>query len=252
MGAAPDDDIGDETLDELIRGRIRVWQPRVGYRVNVDSLLLAHFVGGPPYERVADLGAGVGVVGLALAARDPAARVVLVELQARMAGFARRNVVENAVADRVEVVEVDLADEKATRARLVGASFERVVSCPPYFPRAAGPTVPDESEAIARHELRMTLPELARAARRLLRPGGRADLVFPSERLVALLDALTAEGLQPTRLRPIYPRPSAPANRVLVEAIKGGRGGLALEQPLVVRNEDGSYAPETRVALGEE
>ena len=75
--------------------------------------------------------------------------------------------------------------------------------------------------------------------------------MFPSERMVALLDALTAEGLQPVRLRPIYPRARMPANRVLVEAVKGSRGSLVLEPPLVVRNEDNSYTAETRVALGE-
>src|SRR5438067_10704245 len=101
--------MGDEglTLDELIRGRIRVWQPRVGYRVNVDSLLLAHFVGAPPFGRLCDLGAGVGAIGLALAALDPAARVTLAELQPAIAALARRNARENGLDNRVDVVEVD-------------------------------------------------------------------------------------------------------------------------------------------------
>ena len=239
------------TLDELIRGRIRVWQPRAGYRVNLDSLLLAWFVGAPPYGRVADLGAGVGPIGLALAARDPEARVTLVELQPKMASLARRNVADNGLASRASVVEVDLADEAASRALLRGASFDRVVSSPPYFPVAAGPTVPDESVAIARHELRLTLPALARAARRLLVPGGRVFIVFPSDRLVSLVTALVAEHFAVSRLRPIQPRPEQPANRVLVEAVKGGRAGLLLESPLVVRSDSGGYSDEARRALGE-
>lgn len=247
------DDGGELTLDELIRGRIRVWQPRAGYRVNVDSVLLAHFVGAPPYGRVVDLGAGVGVIGLALAVRDPSARVVLAELQPRSAELARRNVIENGCEGRVDVVNIDLADERAARAVLPGASFDRVVSSPPYFLLSAGPPVPDESEAIARHEIRLDLSQLTKAARRLLVPGGRAFIVFPSERLPALIEALQSEGLRPIRLRPVYARmgQGIAANRVLVEAQKGARAGLVLEEPLYVRDAAGAYTEEARVALGE-
>jgi len=239
------------TLDELIRGRIRVWQPRAGYRVNVDSLLLAWFVGEPPYGRVVDLGAGVGVIGLALAARDPDAQVVLAELLAESAGLCQRNAEENQLSARTRVVQVDLADERAARAVLPGASFDRVVSSPPYFTVRAGPPVPDQSEAIARHELRIDVPGVARAARRLLVPGGRAFLVFPSERMVELLGALAAEGLAPVRLRLVHPRPGSPANRVLVEAQKGSRAGLTVEPQLELRDRQGQYGPEARQALGE-
>lgn len=243
----------DEPLscDELLRGRLRVWQPRTGYRVNVDSLLLAYFCGAPPFGHVADLGAGVGVIGLALAVRDPSARVTLAELQPESVALCRRNIAENSLTERVSAVEVDLADLSASRSLLPGAAFDRVVSSPPYFSLAAGPPVPDPREAIARHELRLKLPELARAARRLLKPGGRADLVFPSERLVELVRACEDEKLAVKRLRFIHPRPLAPSNCVLLSAVKGGKPGLRVEPPLVVRDERGAYTDEARVALGE-
>ncbi len=249
----------DDTRDEILRGRLALWQPRAGYRFSVDSLLLAHFVGARPVARVADLCAGVGVIGLALARRWPAACVTLAELQPRMAELARRNVEDNGLADRVSVVEVDLGHAATARAALPGASCDLVVASPPWFELGAGPMVPDESEALARHEVRMGIADLSREARRLLVPGGRAAVVFPSDRLVALLGALDGEGLRPARLRLIHPRPAAPANRVLVEAVKGGRSGksypprrgLAVEPPLVVRDEGDRYTAEARAALGE-
>jgi tRNA1Val (adenine37-N6)-methyltransferase len=240
------------TRDEILRGRLALWQPERGYRFNVDSLLLAHFAAADADRaRVADLCAGVGVIGLALAIRAGAASVTLAELQPAMAELARKNVSENGLADRAQVVEVDLSDEKNARAQLPGASFDLVVSSPPYFSREAGPPVPSESEAIARHELKMSLADLAREARRLLVPNGRAAIVFPSERLVQLLGALDGEGLRPTRLRAIHPRPGAAANRVLVGAVKGSRAGLTVEPPWFVRDENGNYTPESREALGE-
>jgi tRNA1Val (adenine37-N6)-methyltransferase len=242
-----------ESLDEILRGRLKLWQPQRGYRFNVDSLLLVHFAaeGLPPAPRVTDLCAGVGVIGLALSLRWPEAQVTLAELQPHMAALARRNVEENAMNSRVSVVEVDLADGRAARAALPGAACELVVASPPYFPVGAGPTVPDGGEAIARHEVRMGLGDLAREARRLLLPGGRAAVVFPAERLPALLAALDGEGLRPSRMRAIHPKPGSDANRVLVEAVKGGRGGLTVGPPLLVRDEGGGYSAEARLALGE-
>lgn len=240
----------DLTRDEILRGRLTLLQPKVGYRFSLDPLLLADFVGPPPYGTVADLGAGVGVVGLLLGRGDPAARVTLVELQPRLAQLCRDNAAHNGLSERTTVVEGDILD-RAVQRRLGGASFDLVVSCPPYYPIGKGGINPDGEEAIARHELRLPLIDLVRVARRLIGFRGQVVLVYPSPRLPEMLTHLSAEGLQPTRLRLVYPRPGEPAQRALVSAIKGGRGGLTIDPPFVVRDEAGNYTPEARQALGE-
>ena len=247
----------DETRDAILRGRLVLWQPRRGYRFNVDSLLLADFVAqvvGARLGRVVDLCAGVGVIGLALAVHDASADVTLVELQERVAAFALRNVLDNQLAARARVVKADLGDARGMRAAIGGARFDLVVSSPPFFRLADGPPVPDAEEAIARHELRLTLADVVRESRRLLVPGGRAAYVYPTERLVELLALLDGAGLRPVRLQAIHARASDPAERVLVLAQKRtraiSRGGLAIDPPLIVRDESG-YTPAARRALGE-
>lgn len=251
------DDLGELTCDPILRGRLRLWQPRYGYRFSVDPLLLADFTlgSGEPAEReplgqIADLGAGVGIVGLALAASDPAARVTLVELQPRLAALCRKNLVENGMTDRCQVVQGDVL-AVPTRRLLPGAGFDLVVSCPPYYPLGRGGLNPGSEEAIARHELRLPLGELVRASRRLIGFRGRVTLVYPSPRLAELLSALVQSGLQPSRLRLVHPRPGEPAQRVLVEACKGSRGALVIEPPLFLRDASGAYTKEARRALGE-
>jgi len=238
------------TQDPILRGRLRLYQPRVGYRFSVDPLLLCDFVGPPPLGRLCDIGAGVGIVGLLLARTDSQAQVTLVELQPRLAELCRRNAAENGMEGRCTVVEGDVLSVPV-RKQLPGASFDLVASCPPYYPLGRGGVNPDSEEAIARHELHLPLADLVRASRRLVGFRGRVALVYPSPRLPELLACLRAEGLAPTRLRLMHPHPAEPAQRALVEARKGSRTGLAVEPPLILRGTDGQYTEEARRILGD-
>lgn len=202
----------------------------------------------PPFGRLVDFCAGVGVIGLGLLTRDPRATALLVELQERLADLARRNADDNGCGARVVVRQVDLTSPAALDD--AGARYDLAVANPPYRTLDEGPASPDPEAAIAQHELKLTLSALVRTMRRCLRPGGRAALVYPAARLGALLGALEGEGLRPLRARFVHPRANEPANRVLVEAHKGARGPLVVEPPLVLRDAAG-YTPEAARLLGD-
>jgi tRNA1(Val) A37 N6-methylase TrmN6 len=201
--------------------------------------------------RVCDLGTGVGVIGLGLARKDEQAKVTLVELQPQLAELARRNAAENRLASRVQVVELDLADVRASKQRLAGACFDWVVSNPPYRALGRGSPNPLNEEALARHELRLTLADVVRESRRLLVPGGRAAWIYPAERLPALLIACDQERLRPLRLRLVHDRVGEPAARLLLEARKGARGTLQIAPPLFLRDAQGAYTREAQQLLGD-
>ena len=50
----------ETTDDAILNGRVRLRQPARGYRVNVDTLLLAAAVEAPAASRLAEAGCGVG------------------------------------------------------------------------------------------------------------------------------------------------------------------------------------------------
>lgn len=230
--------------DAALRGKLTLWQPEQGYRYSVDALLLADFAQGADPEwrgRIVDLGAGCGVVGLALATRLQQARVTLVELQARLAALCRVNVEDNGLTDRVRVVEADL---RRLKELVEGASVERVVSNPPFRPVGAGRPSSDLEKAIATTELEMSLPVLAASAARLLKPRGRLTVIYPAERAVEVCDAMSHHGLRPVRLRPVYPKAGRPARRVLVQGRKGVSDPLVLDPPLVIHEGPGVYTAE--------
>ncbi|MFH2005953.1 MAG: methyltransferase [bacterium] len=236
-------------LDEALRGRLALWQPIQGYRFSIDAFLLADFAKRALPERggrLVDLGAGCGVVGLALA-RDSEAQLTLVELQPRLAELCRINARHNGLADRVEVVQGDLRQLGPERS----ASVELVVSNPPFRAADSGRHSPDPEKAVANTELELTLPELVSCAARLLRPRGALAVIYPAERAAEVLAVLLQHSLQPVRLRPVYPRPERPARRVLVQARKGGGHALVIEPPLIVQDHTEAYAEEVSQLLGE-
>src|SRR5215470_17296912 len=93
------------TADAFLGGALEVLQPVKGYRAGLDGVLLAAAVPARPGERVLDVGAGVGVVGLAVARRLPQVRVTLIEREARLAAMARENIARNGLAERVRLIK---------------------------------------------------------------------------------------------------------------------------------------------------
>jgi tRNA1(Val) A37 N6-methylase TrmN6 len=245
--------LGALTRDAVLRGDLYVWQPRRGYRFTVDPLLLADFVVAQTKRsahEVCDLGTGCGVLGLVLLRRAPSLRLTAVELQPRLAELARRNLVDNALEARGEVVELDLADARQSR-RLRGGSFDWVVSNPPYGALGRGATSPDQESAIARHEVRLPLDRLCQEMKRLLRPEGSGAVIYPASRLDELLAGLAKVGLSPNRLRSVHPRVGEPATRVLLSFHKGKPSGrMVLAAPLIERNEDGQPTAEVARITG--
>jgi tRNA1Val (adenine37-N6)-methyltransferase len=82
---------GTLTEDALLGGRVQLLQPARGYRVAIDAVLLAAAIDAGPGQRILDLGAGVGAVGLCLAARLAGCSVVGIELQVALAELAERH-----------------------------------------------------------------------------------------------------------------------------------------------------------------
>jgi len=233
-------DVGDWSEDRLLGGRLLVRQPRAGYRVAVDTLLLAAAVpraDGPMIE----LGAGVGGASLAVAARLSAARIVALEREPALAAALAANARANGLSDAVRAVVGDVA-----RAPLRAGRAAVVFFNPPYGRAGAGTPPPTVLGRQARRESAPGLAVWIDVARRLLRPGGELILVHRADRLGEILAALEPA---PCRVLPRWPRCGVPAKRVLVRARHGRRGGVRLLGGLVLHREDGHFTAEADAVL---
>lgn len=214
------------TRDAFLGGRVQAWQPAEGYRAAMDPVLLAAACPARQGQAVLELGCGVGVASLCLAARVPGLALTGLELQPAYADLARRNAAENAAP--LTVIEGDLA---AMPAELRARAFDHVIANPPYYPAGGGTPARDAGRETALREATPLALWVAAGMRRL-RPGGIFTLIQDAARLP---EVLAATGPSVTVL-PIAPRDGRPARRVIVQARKGGRAAFRLLAPLVLHH----------------
>lgn len=89
-----------------------------------------------------------------------------------------------------------------------------------------------------------SLEDVVREASKCLKVKGHMYMVHRPSRLVDIFTSMKNNHLEPKRIRLVYPHIDKPANMVLIEAVKGGRSQLIVEEPLIVYNSDGSYTEE--------
>ncbi|MCB2127486.1 MAG: methyltransferase [Rhodobacteraceae bacterium] len=197
----------------------------------MDPVLLAATVPARPGQSVLELGCGVGVASLCLAARVPGLRLHGLEVQPPYGALARRN----AAASGIDI-EIHIGDLARMPPSLAEKSFDHVILNPPYFTADDGTPAMNKGREAARREVTPFAVWIATALRRL-KPRGWLTVVQASERLPELLVELgTFTGS--TIVVPVAPRSGKPAKRILARTCKGGRGPFRLHPPLILHEGD--------------
>ncbi len=220
------DDLSD---DAFLCGKLRLWQPKSGYRAATDPVLLAAACRAVAGESVLDLGCGAGAASLCLGWRVPGLRLAGLEVQPSYAELARVNAQRNGID--LEVVVGDLADMPAALRR----PFDHVIANPPYYPRGGSASPQPGRDTALRAEVPVSAWIAAAVPR--LRPGGWLTLICGADSLPEVLSAL-APRLGSASVLPLAPRSGRAAGRVLLVARKGGRGAFRLLAPFVIHRGD--------------
>lgn len=243
---APTDAVTD---DAFLGGALSILQPKTGYRAGIDGILLAASVPAGDGEAVLDVGAGAGVVGLAVARRLAHVRVSMVERNPRLAELARRNIERNDLAGRVRLFEADVARPSGDAVMPDAAgTFDHVLANPPFHIEGRGTAASDPLKAGANAMPDGDLDRWVCFMAGMARPGGTAALIHRADALHALLNALAGR-FGGAAVLPIHPRAGEPASRVLVSAIKGSRAPLELLPGLILHNADHSFRPDAEAIL---
>ena len=225
----------ETTEDLLLGGRVRLEQPAKGLRAAIDAVLLAAAIPARAPEAVLELGCGTGAALLCLAARVPGLVLHGVELDAGLAEMARRN----AAGLGASIVAGDI------RGAL--PECRHAFANPPYWP--GGSASPIALRRNAAHEAEAGLEDWAGALARGLVRRGTASMILPAARFGQAAAALRGAGCGSLTMLPLWPRAGVAAKRVILQAIKGGRGPDRLLSGLVLHEADGSFTAAAEAVL---
>lgn len=216
-----------------------------------DTILLSDFSRPKPRETHAvELCAGCGALSLLWCrGRERALFVDAVELQRDAWELISQSVKKNGLTHCYRPLHADVRD---LRGLLPAGGYDLVACNPPYQPLGSGALNPQAAQAMVRHETQCTVDDVARAAVRLLRYGGRLCLCQRCERLADVLEACRRNSLEPKRLRFVQQRPDKPPKLFLLEARRGGRPGLRVEPVLFVEDGAGGWSDEMRRIYGDD
>ena len=217
------------STDAFLGGKLRILQPRDGYRAGIDPVLLAASIPARAGDRVLDLGCGAGVAGLCVARRVEGLRLTGLELQPDYAELARRNAIQNGI--EMTVVTGNLAEMPAA---LREQQFDHVIVNPPYFDRNASTAARDTGRETALGE-GTPLAEWVKAAAKRTAPKGHATFIQRSARLPDLL-SLMGRHFGSLEVLPLIPRPGRAARLVLLRGRKGGRADFRLHDAWVLHD----------------
>lgn len=232
--------------EPLAGGRVIYVSPNS--RFGTDAVLLASFANPKRIDRAVDLCSGGGIIPLLWLSGDaPRGEVIGVEIQHECCELARRSIEENGDGERFRMVEADLRE---IAAHLPREAFSLVTCNPPYFAAGAGFVNRTKERTIARSEVLCDSGDVCRAAKYLLKYGGRLCVCQRPERLTDLLCAMRENGIEPKIIRLVQQRASGVPWLVLVEGRRGGKPGVKFLPVLLVEGADGSYSQEMREIYG--
>jgi tRNA1(Val) A37 N6-methylase TrmN6 len=241
------------TTDSFLGGRVTLVQPRKGHRAGLDAALLQAVVPADATGVLIDIGAGVGTVAFAAAARAAALRAVAMEQDAELVALARAALAlpENAdITRRVDLLTADAAALDELRGKLGEAALaaDWVLMNPPFDTPGRVRQSPDAGRRGAHVGDAELLPAWCRTAAALLKHGGTLGLIHRAAALPQVLKAISG-AFGGVRILPTHPSGGAPATRIVVTAQRGSRAPLSLLPGLILHAADGGWTEQANAIL---
>lgn len=218
------------------------------FAFSIDSVLLANFVTIKLSDKkIVDFCSGNAPIPMLMSFRTKA-RIFGVELQKEIYQMGYDSIVENKMDSQIKFINGDV---KNISDIFESESMDIVTCNPPYFKYQIDSLVNDNDvKTIARHEVMLDLEDVIKASKYVLKNGGTMAMVHRPDRMIEIINLMQKYGIEPKRMRLVYPKIGKNANILLIEGIKNGKTGLKILNPMFIHNDDGSYVDEIREMFG--
>ena len=219
-----------EVLEDMCMDGLKIVQDTRLYRFTSDSVLLSKFAKPKKRDVVADFCAGSGIVGFHFYAlhreKFPQIPVTLFEMQEDLLNLARKTAKYNGF-DNFSFVQGKLQE----LPKEYDEKFSLVLCNPPY--ERGGFDNDEYHKAVCRKELTIRLEEIAKAASRALKFGGRLCMLHRADRLAEVCYTLHDAKLEVKKIQFVGGRYGSKPYLVMVEGVKGGKPNTEILQTIV-------------------
>ena len=221
---------------------LKIIQNPEWFMFSLDSILLPNFVTvTKKTKRVLDLGTGNAPIPLILSTKG-VDKIFAIEIQKEIYDLAKETVEINHLEERILLINDDM---KNLKEYFPYNSFDLILSNPPYFKNSEDSRVNENiHKRIARHEITINLEDITEIAKKFLDNNGVFAMVHRTHRLIEVIEMMRKKGIEPKKIRFIYPKIGKESNMFLIEGVKNGKVGIKILPPLYVHEENGEYTKE--------
>ncbi len=208
-------------------------------KVGNDAIMLGTIVD-PAHlpHRILDTGTGCGILALMMAQRFAKAHITAIDIDCQTTQVASANFAASPWSDRLSAQNISLQDF----ATQCNRQFDLIVSNPPYFTNSLRNN--DPRKALARHDDRLTLQQLFKAASQLLANDGAMAIIIPSSDAAKALDEARQYKLQCRLRADICNHLSDPPKRTVLQFINSSIPIQPIISAIPLRNPDNTYSNE--------
>ena len=235
--------------DAFLGGRLRLFQPKKGFRAGIDSVLLAASINARSGDSVLDVGTGAGAVLFCLMQRVHSLRAMGIEIQEEYYSLAVKNSEKNNFEARIL-----LGDFQSLESVLKSYNFDHIFFNPPYYSEGAYKKSGNSSRELASVETPGLLKKILKFALKRCKPYGFITLINRPANLGRILSVLE-KGAGDIKILPILSSRRDPTFRVIIRARKAAKGetklleGLNLFQINVGEKDSNKYSPRVLEVL---
>ena len=236
-----------EINDLVYYKNLKIVQNKDYFNFSLDSILLPCFAPiSPSTKMILDMCTGNAPVPLILSTKTTS-KIYGVEIQKDIFNLAKKSVEINNIKN-IELINDDVNN---LLNYFETDTFDIITCNPPYF-KYTNTSILNNNDvkSLARHEISVTLSDIIKLSKVLLKNNGSLCIVHRTERLIEIITEMKKNNIEPKRIRFIYPKKDSESNLVLIDGRKNGNSGLKLLKPLIVHNDDNSYTDEVLEMFG--
>ncbi|MBR1733988.1 MAG: methyltransferase [Alphaproteobacteria bacterium] len=227
----------ETTDDTILNGRISLKQPKNGYRVAIDPIILAAFVQPKDNQSILDVGCGVGTISFILKSQNPSLKITAIDIDEKMCELCRYNSIKNGLNIDIQNIAIETMRNNE--------SFDHIVTNPPFFPTKSHRI--SDKKLLANFET-IELEKWISCCLKLLKNKGTFSMIHTSSRLDEILFAVRNK-LGNIIITPIFAKPNDKAIRIVVQGIKGSHSEVKINPAFIIHSSEEKFSKQMQHIL---